>query len=237
MEWGRGEAIGNEPLAHPPNHVHIVINGGNEEVCQFYPHTCILHGKDGVEHHGETATTDMLVDFVAEGFQVDIGSIEIGQQVGKRLLTNVASRHEDVPQSVFVCQASRIRHIFYIGERLGIGVGDAWTMVFQTETDHSLWREVIMADIWRSDLRYLMVLTVQTTEITTCTSDGQTRCARMEMVQGLLFDGVDSQRARLAIDLADQNAVMIPATAAKTRLTIGDMTMVRTEQTLYTILV
>ena len=57
------------------------------------------------------------------------------------------------------------------------------------------------------------------------------------MVQGLLFDGVDGQRTWLAIDLADQNAVMIPATAAKTRLAIGDMTMVRTEQTLYTILV
>ena len=94
-----------------------------------------------------------------------------------------------------------------------------------------------MTDIWRSDLRYLMVLTVQTTEITTRTGDGQTCRAWMEMVQGFLFDGVDSQRARLAIDLADQYAVMISATATKTRLAIGDMTMVRTEQTLYTILV
>ena len=55
------------------------------------------------------------------------------------------------------------------------------------------------------------------------------------MVQGLLFDGVDGQRTWLAIDLADQNAVMISATATKPRLTIGDMAMVRTEQTLHLI--
>ena len=79
VEWGRGEAIGNEPLAHPPNHVHIVINGGNEEVCQFYPHTSIPHGEDGVEDRLQVTTTNALVDVVAEGFQVDIGGIEIGQ--------------------------------------------------------------------------------------------------------------------------------------------------------------
>ena len=54
---------------------------------------------------------------------------KIRQQVGKRLLTNVACCHEDVPQSVFMRQTGRIRHIFYIGKRLCIGVGDAWTMV------------------------------------------------------------------------------------------------------------
>ena len=80
-----------------------------------------------------------------------------------------------------------------------------------------------------------MVLTVQTTEITTRTGDGQTRRAWMEMVQGFLLDGVDGQRARLAIDLADQYTIVISATATKPRLTIGDMAMVRTEQTLHLI--
>ena len=80
-----------------------------------------------------------------------------------------------------------------------------------------------------------MVLTIQTTEIATRTGDGQTCCARMEMVQGFLLDRVDGQRTGLTIDLADQYTIMIPTTATKARLTIGYMTMVRTEQTLHLI--
>ena len=128
VEWGRGESVGDEPLAHLSNHVHIVINGRYDEVCQFYPHTSIPHGEDGVEDRLQVATADTLVDFVAEGFQVDIGGIEIGEQVGKWLLADVTCRDEDVPQSLFMRQTGRIRHIFYIGEWLCIGVGDAWTM-------------------------------------------------------------------------------------------------------------
>ena len=80
-----------------------------------------------------------------------------------------------------------------------------------------------------------MVLTIQTTEITTRTGDGQTCCAWMEMIQRLFLDRVDGQRAGLAIDLADQYTIMIPATTTKARLTIGYMTMVWTEQTLHLI--
>ena len=80
-----------------------------------------------------------------------------------------------------------------------------------------------------------MVLTIQATEIATRTGDGQTCCARMEMIQRLFLDRVDGQRTRLAIDLADQYTIVIPATATKPRLTIGDMAMVWTEQTLYLI--
>ena len=129
VERSRSEAIGDEPLAHPSYHGHIVINGRYDEVRQFYPHTSIPHGEDGVENRLKVTATNTLVDFVAEGFQVYIGGIEIRQQVGKWFLTDIASRHENIPQSLFMCQTSRICHIFYIGKRFSIGVGDAWTMV------------------------------------------------------------------------------------------------------------
>ena len=66
VEWCGGEAIGDEPLAHLANHVHIIVDGGNDEICQFNPHTCIPHGEYGVEDGGEMATTDPSVDVVAE---------------------------------------------------------------------------------------------------------------------------------------------------------------------------
>ena len=70
VEGCGGEAIGNEPLAHLSNHVYIVINIRDDEVCQFYPYTCIPHSEDGVEDRLEMSTTNTLIDVVTEGFQV-----------------------------------------------------------------------------------------------------------------------------------------------------------------------
>ena len=107
--------------------------------------------------------------------------------------------------------------------------------MLQTETDDVLWREVIVADIRRIDLRNLMVLTVQAMKITACTSDGQTLRARMEMIERFLLNRIDGQRTGFAIDLADEYTIMIPATATDTRLAIGNLTMMRTEQALHPI--
>ena len=78
-----------------------------------------------------------------------------------------------------------------------------------------------------------MILTVQTMEVTTRTSQGQTGRPWMEMIQRLLLDGVDGQRTRLAIDLADEFAIVIPATTTKARLAIGYPAMMRTDQALH----
>ena len=191
MEGRFCEAVVNEPLAHPTDHVHIVVDGRNDEVRQFDPHARIAHGEDGVEHGGEVAATDLLVDVVAERFQVDVGSIEVGQEVSEWLLTDVTSRDEDVPKAFLMCQTRRVRHIFYIGKWLGIGIGDARAMVLLAEADNLLRREVVVIDIIRSDLRNLVVLTVLTTEVTACAGERETGGARMEVVERLLLDGID----------------------------------------------
>jgi hypothetical protein len=59
----------------------------------------------------------------------------------------------------------------------------------------------------------------------------------MEMIQRFLLDGINGQRARLAIDFTNQHAVMVSATTTKARLAIGNMTMVRTKQALHPTLV
>ena len=140
MEWGVSKAMGNEPLAHLANHIHIVVDARDHEVGDFYPHTCLFHGEDGVEHRLQMATTDALVDIVAERLEVDIGSIEVGQEVGKGLLTHIASRDEDIPQAFVVGQTGTVSYIFYIGERFCIGVGDARTALFDADVHHSFRR-------------------------------------------------------------------------------------------------
>jgi hypothetical protein len=77
------------------------------------------------------ASAYLIIYVVAEGFEVDVGSIEIRQQVGQWLLTDIARRNEDIPKSCLMGQPCTIDDILEIGQRLSIGVSDTWTLVLQ----------------------------------------------------------------------------------------------------------
>ena len=79
VEWGVGEMIVDEPAAHLTDHGEVVVNSRDDEVGNLNPDACIAHGEDGVEDGLQTAATDTTVDVVAEGFQVDVSGIEVGQ--------------------------------------------------------------------------------------------------------------------------------------------------------------
>ena len=85
----------------------------------------------------------------------------------------------------------------------------------------------------RCHLGYLVVLAIQATEVAARACDRQTRRARVEMIQRLLLDRVDSQRTGLAIHLADKHTLLIAPAPADTRLTIGYLAAVGTELTLH----
>ena len=76
-------------------------------------------------------------------------------------------------------------------------------------------------------------LTVQTPEVAACTGNGEALGARMEVVQRLLLNGVNGQRTGLAIDFAHKHTVLIATASTDTRLTVGNLAMMRTEQTLH----
>ena len=79
MEWGVGKTVRDKPTAHLTDHIHIIVDTRNDEVGEFYPHPGFVHRKDGVEYGLEMSTAYLIIYVVAERFQVDVSSIEIGQ--------------------------------------------------------------------------------------------------------------------------------------------------------------
>ena len=105
--------------------------------------------------------------------------------------------------------------------------------MLQTERNHFLRREVVIVCLlWRC-LRDVVVLTVQTAEITPCAGNGETGGTKMEMIERFLLHRIDSQGTRLTIDLAHKYAIIIPPTTTDTRFTLSDVTVMRTERTLH----
>jgi hypothetical protein len=90
-----------------------------------------------------------------------------------------------------------------------------------------------MVHIIGRNLGYLMILTIQTSEVTACTGDGETLSTRMKMVKRFLLNGINRQRTRLSIDLTNKNAILIATATAYSRLAIYNPTVMGTELTLY----
>ena len=106
-------------------------------------------------------------------------------------MTDIACRDEDVPQACFMGKSGSVDDILDVCKRLGIGVGNAGTMMLQAEVDHFFWREAIVTDDIRCSLRDVVVLAVETAEVATRTSNGKAGGAWVEMIERFLLDGVD----------------------------------------------
>lgn len=193
VERGIGEAICDEPSAHSAYHLEVIVDLGYDQIGDLDPHACITHSQDSVEHSREMATADPLVYLVAERLEVNVGSIEVGQQVGKGLSTDVSSCHKDIIETCLVGLASCISDVFDISERLGIGIGDAGAAMLLTKGHEIFGRKIVVRNFARSDLRDIVVLTVQATEVATRAGDRQALGARMEMIKRLLLDRVNSK--------------------------------------------
>ena len=76
-----------------------------------------------------------------------------------------------------------------------------------------------------------MVLTVQAAEVAARTGDGEALGARMEMIEWLLLNGVDGQRTRPSVHLANEHTALIAPAPADACLSLADMAMMRAEQT------
>jgi hypothetical protein len=105
--------------------------------------------------------------------------------------------------------------------------------VFLAEDNEGFRRQIVVRNICGRNLRDVVILTVEATEVTACAGKRKTLGAWMKMIERLLFNGVDGQGTGLSIDLAKENTAFIAATATASCLTISNMTMMRTERALH----
>ena len=99
-----------------------------------------------------------------------------------------------------MCFLGYVIDIFIVGKRLSIGKGDTWQMMLDGNLYNFQRRQLIEVNIGWKHLRDVMVLTVETAEVTTRTRQGKATSARMKLIEGLLLNGIISQGTWLAIN-------------------------------------
>ena len=79
----------------------IVVEGGNHEIGDFEPDGCfVLEPLKSLQNRFEVGEGDFPVEIFAEGFEVNIGSIDVIVNVVKGFAGNIAVSDHDGSQSV-----------------------------------------------------------------------------------------------------------------------------------------
>jgi len=228
MERTIGKVIVAEPLAEATE-MGGILHGRNQEVGDFEPYTCGFEGEKRVENGCEGGTTHFTIDVVTQGFEVDIGCIEVWGKLLERCGIDVASRHKYVLQTVGMCQLTGLEGVFKPCEGFGIGVGDGGQMVVDAELYEGFRGEVVIGLFFGTRLGDLPVLTVLATEIATCACHGKATGARQELVERFLLDGVDGEGTGFSITFGIESPVDVDSGTTDAALAFSNDTLMGTK--------
>ena len=135
-----GQAVGGVKLGHVPRGLNSHLFGdepgnpfkfllgvvvlGNNEGGDLQPDPQPLVFEDGVEDFAEFRMDDLPVKLFREAFQVDIGGIEIGADLGQGRGSDVAVSHENVLEPRVFGKDRGVVGIFIEDGGLRVGIGD-----------------------------------------------------------------------------------------------------------------
>ena len=191
----------------------------------FEPYTCGFEGEKRVEDGCESGTTHFTIDVVAQGFEVDIGCIEVWCKFLERCGVDVACRHKYVFQGVGMCQLTGLEGVFEPCEGFGICESNGGQMVVDAELYEGFRREVVIGLFVGTRLGDLPVLTVLATEIATCACHGEATGARQELVEGFLLNGVDGKGTGFTVALGIEFPVDVDSGSTDAALAFSDDTL------------
>ena len=231
MEWYGFHPVVHHPPAHLLDHPHVVVDPGNQQVCQLEPYAGAVEREYGVEYGLKASSAHALVKKVAIVFEVDVGGVDVGNEVPQRRLLHESCTHQDVPESVLMGQACRVGHVFYVGERLGVGICQPGAFLLQTKVHELTGRKLVVGDFLRFCLRYFMVLAIAAAQVASRACHGEARAARMKVVERLFLDRIHCQGAWQAVNLTVEFAALVPTAAAQAGPAIGDAAAMRAELT------
>ena len=231
MEWYGFHPVVHHPPTHLLDHPHVVVDTGNQEVGQLEPYPGAVEREYGVEYGLKASSAHALVKKIAIVFQVDVGGVDVRDEVSQRSLFHESGAHEDVPESVLMGDACRVGHVFYVGEWLGVGICQPGAFLLQTEIHELTGRKLVVGDFLRFCLRYFMVLAIAAAQVASRACHGEARAAGMEVVERLFLNRVHSQGAWQAVNHAEKLAALVPAAAAQAGPAIGDAAAMRAELT------
>ena len=120
-----GACVFNQPIAHLPNHAHIVGICRNDKINDFEPYPFLSECPDRVEDRLKFAGVQLRVYVLAEALEIDMSGVDVLAEIEESFLLDVATTNPDIFQPAAPRQFCCVVHIFEVACRFRIGVCDS----------------------------------------------------------------------------------------------------------------
>jgi hypothetical protein len=171
------------------------------------------------------------VELFGEGLQVDIGGIDVFEELPARCFADLPGCDGDRFDAEFMAGDGSINGIFHENDGVIIGKCHAAAVQLPGDTGDGRGAGAIRQRVNFAGFADIPVLAEFACKVAACGTEGQYRRARQKMIQGLFFNRIDTVAAGSAVGREDNLSVAVFPYKAKSRLSLMQLTGTRTQVT------
>ena len=196
-----------------------VVLAGDEQRGDFKPGGgLVIEVAERIEHRRQLPCANFAVKGLRKSFQVHVGRVHVGIELGPRFRTDVAGRDGYRPDAARVAGLGYVDGIFMEDHRIVVGESNAPTAQRFGHAGDGFRRGLVGQRIHLAGLADVPILTKPAAQVAACRPEGEHGRARQKMVQRLLLDGINAEATGAAVGGQHNLAALVHAHKAETPL-------------------
>ena len=225
-----GPQLLDDPVAHPAQLVRRVVRLRDHQVGDFHPDVALVdEPAKGIEDRAEVAAGELPVELLAEALQIDVGRVH-------ELVERLPRRRRDVPgghghglDAQPAALPGGVDGVLGPHDRVVVGEGHALAAELLGGAGDILGRGRVAQQLDLAQLGDGPVLAELTAQVAAGRAERENRGPRIELVERLLFDGIDAEAGAPAVGSGDHPAAAVLTHEAETAVVGPEGAAPRTE--------
>ena len=183
-----------DPVDHLFEFFVCIVVGGNDEVGEFEPDVgFVVEIGDGFEDIGEVGEGEFVVEGFGEGFEVDVGGIDVGVDFVACFFCDISGGDHDAADAAVMSGFGDVHDPFAPDGGVVVGVGDGWAVVFDGEGDDLIGSDGSRLGFGELGFGNVPVLAEATAEVASGGAKAQDGGAGQEVIERFFFDGIHGE--------------------------------------------
>jgi len=231
VERNVGAEMREDPLGELASFVGIVVKRGDDEIGQLKPDSgFIFEPGEHVEDGLQMGESDFAVEIFAEGFEIDVGGVNVVVDVVEGFAGDVAVGDHDGFEAVKLGGFADVNDVFAPDGGFVVGEGDGTAAVLQSEERNLFGGEMLGVDLILMGFGDVPILAEEATHVASSGADAEDFRAGEEMAERLFLNGINLESGGGGVAEAEEFAVLIDADKTEAGLAGADVAVARAEE-------
>ena len=228
--------MGEDPLGEFAGFGGIVVEGGDHKIGDFEPDgSFVLEPFESLQDGREVGERDFAVEIFREGFEVDVGGVDVVVDIVKGFAGDVAICDHDGFQAVGPGGFADVDDVLTPDRGFIVGEGDGVAAIFEGESGDVFGKQVARMNLIVVGFGDVPVLAEEAAHVAASSAHAEDAGAGKEMIEWLFLDRVNLESGGSAIAEVEEFSILIDADEAETGLAVTDVAVARAKIAMHAI--